>query len=150
MKDIMNSLVVPSSTAVFGSVATVTDATGVHEYKPQTDDEWNAVYANAVMLTEAANLLLLPGRERCLGGRIPVQYQKEFSELVREMVEAGNVAMVAARKHDVDGMSNAGERIDVACDECHEKYQLVEDDPEGNVGKVLGTYKPKAPAPIKK
>jgi hypothetical protein len=146
MKDIMNSLVVPSSTAVFGSVATVTDATGVHEYKPQTDDEWNAVYANAVMLTEAANLLLLPGRERCLGGRIPLQYQKDFSEKVREMVEAGNVAMVAARKHDVDGMSNAGERIDVACDECHEKYQLVEDDPEGNVGKVLGTFKPK-PAP---
>jgi len=119
MKDIMNSLVVPSSTAVFGSVATV---------------------------TEAANLLLLPGRERCLGGRIPMQYQKDFSEKVREMVEAGNVAMVAARKHDVDGMSSAGERIDVACDECHEKYQLVEDDPEGNVGKVLGTFKPK-PAP---
>jgi hypothetical protein len=150
IKDIMNSMIVPSSTAVFGSVATVTDATGVHEYKPQTDDEWNAVYASAVMLTEAANLMLVPGRERCLGGRIPVQYQKEFSELVREMVEAGNVAMVAARKHDVDGMSAAGERIDVACDECHEKYQLVEDDPEGNVGKVLGTYKPKAPAPIKK
>jgi hypothetical protein len=56
-------------------------------------------------------------------------------------------ALVAAQKHDVDGMSNAGERIDVACDECHEKYQIVEDDPEGNVGKVLGTFKPKtAPA----
>ena len=35
---------------------------------------------------------------------------------------------------------------DVACDEWHEKSQLIEDDPEGNVGKVLGNFKPK-PAP---
>ena len=143
VKDIMNSMIVPSSTVVFGSVATVTDATGVHEYKPENDDQWNNLFANAVMLAEAANLLLVSGRERCLGGRIPLQYQKDFSEKARELVEAGNVAMVAARKHDVDGISDAGERIDVACDECHEKYQIVEDDPTGNEGKVLGTFKPK-------
>ena len=39
----------------------------------------------------------------------------------------------------------AGERIDVACDECHEKYQIVENDPD-LAKKVLGTYK----APAKK
>ena len=146
MKDIMNSMIVPSSTVVFGSVATVTDATGVHEFKPQTDDEWNNVFANAVMLTEAANVLMAPGRQRCLGGAIPAQYRAEFLQMARELVEAGDEAVVAAQKHDTDGISNAGERIDVACDECHEKYQIVEDDPAGNAGKVLGTYKPK-PAP---
>jgi hypothetical protein len=40
VKDIMNSMIVPSSTVVFGSVATVTDATGVHEFKPETNDQW--------------------------------------------------------------------------------------------------------------
>ena len=34
VKDIMNSMVVPSSTVIFGSVATVTDASGVHDSKP--------------------------------------------------------------------------------------------------------------------
>jgi len=144
-KDVMNSMIVPSSTIVFGSVATVTDATGVHEYKPQTDDDWNTVFANAVMLAEAANVIMVPGRQRCLGGAIPAQYRADFLQKARELVEAADEAVVAAQKHDTDGISNAGERIDVACDECHEKYQIVEDDPEGNKGKVLGTFKPKTP-----
>jgi hypothetical protein len=159
IKDIMNSMIVPSSTVVFGSVATVTDATGVHDYKPETDDQWNIVFANAVMLTEAANTLMVPGRQRCLGGAIPAEYRADFLQKAREMVEAGTEALVAAQKHDTEGMSNAGERIDVACDECHEKYQIVEGDAE-NAKKVLGTYKltaaekagaaaaaPKAPTP---
>jgi hypothetical protein len=140
VKDIMNAMIVPSSTVVFGSVATVTDATGVHDFKPETDDQWNVVFANAAMLTEAANLLMVPGRQRCLGGGIPAEYRADFLQKARELVEAGDEALVAAQKHDVDGISNAGERIDVACDECHEKYQIAAGDPE-NYKKVLGTYK---------
>jgi hypothetical protein len=144
-KDIMNSMVVPSSTVLFGAVASVTDATGTHEYKPQTDDDWNNVFANAVMLTEAANTLMVPGRQRCLGGAIPMANRADFNQKAREMLEGATVALVAAQKHDTDGITEAGERLDVACDKCHEVYQLVEDDPEGNKGKVLGTYKPAAP-----
>jgi len=140
MKDIMNSMMVPSSTAVWNSVADVTDATGVHEAKPETDEDWNKVYFSAVELTEIGNLLMVAGRERCLGGAIPLQYRADFNQKAREMIEAGNVAMIAAKKHDVDGISVAGERIDVACDACHEKYQIAQGDPE-NFRKVLGTYK---------
>jgi len=64
-------------------------------------------------------------------------------EKARELVEAGNDALVAAQKHDTDGVSNAGERIDVACDQCHEKYQVTEEDYKG---KVLGTFRPGAAA----
>ncbi len=140
VKDIMNAMVVPSSTVIFGSVATVTDASGVHDSKPETDDQWNVVFANAVMLTEAANLLMVPGRTRCLGGAIPAQYRADYIQKARELVEAGDEALVAAQKHDADGISNAGERLDVACDKCHEKYQIAPGDPE-NYKKVLGTYK---------
>jgi hypothetical protein len=140
VKDIMNSMVVPSSTVIFGAVATVTDASGVHDSKPETDDQWNVVFANAVMLTEAANLLMVPRRTRCLGGAIPAQYRADYIQKARELVEAGDEALVAAQKHDADGISNAGERLDVACDACHEKYQIAPGDPE-NYKKVLGTYK---------
>ena len=46
-------------------------------------------------------------------------------------------------------IAEAGERIDVACDACHEMYQIAAGDPD-NYKKVLGTYKltaeEKAPA----
>jgi hypothetical protein len=138
--DIMNAMMVPSSNAVWNSVATVTDATGVHESKPVTDEDWNNVYHSAVELTEVANLLMVPGRSRCVGGAIPAQYQHDFSEKARELMESANIAAIAAKKHDVDGIGEAGERIDVACDACHEKYQIAAGDPD-NYKKVLGTYK---------
>jgi hypothetical protein len=140
MKDIMNSMMVPSSSNVWNAVATVTDATGVHESKPTTDDDWNTLYLNAVMLTEVGNLLMVPGRERCVGGAIPAQYRADFNQKAREMVEASNVAIIAAKKHDPEAVGEAGERIDVACDACHEMYQIAAGDPE-NYRKVLGTYK---------
>ena len=140
IKDIMNSMMVPASTSVWNSVATVTDATGVHESRPQSDDDWNNVYLSAVQLTEVGNLLMVPGRQRCVGGAIPAQYRADFNQKAREIIEAGNIALIAAKKHDVDGISEAGERIDVACDACHEVYQIAVGDPE-NYKKVLGTYK---------
>jgi len=148
VKDIMNALVVPSSAIIFGAVATMADLTGEHEYKPETDDDWNIVFANAVMLTESANLLMVQGRQRCLGGVIPAANRAEWTQLAREFVEAADEALVAAQKHDATGISNAGERIDVACDTCHERFQLVVD-PAWNAGKVLGNYNP-PPAPRKR
>jgi hypothetical protein len=139
IKDLMNSTVVPASTAVWNAVATVTDTTGTHEAKPETDDEWNSLYLRAAELTEVGNLLMMPGRSRCVGGAIPAQYRADFNQKAREMVEAANIALIAAKKHDVDAVGEAGERIDVACDACHEKYQIAKGDPD-NYKKVLGTY----------
>jgi hypothetical protein len=140
INDVMNAMMVPSSTTVWNSVATVTDATGVHETRPKTDEDWNIVYHAAVELAEVPNLLLVPGRERCLGGAVPLAYRTDFGQKARELQEAANFAVIAAKKHDVDALSEAGERIDVACDACHEKYQIAKGDPE-NWKKVLGTYK---------
>jgi len=69
----------------------------------------------------------------------------DFNQKARELVEAATVALIAAKKHEADGITEANERIDVACDACHEAYQFVEDDPEGNKGKVLDTYRPAVP-----
>ena len=140
IKDIMNSMMMPAAAGVWNAVATVTDASGVHEYRPQTDDDWNAVIASATMLIETPNLLMMQGRQRCVGGAIPVAYHTDFNRKAREMLEAANIALIAAKKHDANALGDAGERIDVACDECHEKYQIAAGDP-GNFKKVLGTYK---------
>jgi hypothetical protein len=140
IKDIMNSMMMPAAAGVWNAVATVTDASGVHEYRPQTDDDWNAVIASATMLVETPNVLMVPGRQRCLGGAIPAAYRADFNRKARELQEAANIALIAAKKHDADALGDAGERIDVDCDECHEKYQIAAGDPD-NFRKVLGTYK---------
>src|SRR5262245_49458915 len=44
MSDVMNAMMVPSSTTVWNAVATQTDATGVHESKPETNEQWNIIY----------------------------------------------------------------------------------------------------------
>jgi len=88
VKEIMNALIVPSSTIVFGAVATISDATGIHELQPHTDEEWTNVLNATVMLTEGANLLMIQGRQRELGGAIPAAYKREWDMHARELVEA--------------------------------------------------------------
>ncbi len=140
IKDIMNSMMMPAAAGVWNAVATVTDQTGVHEFRPKTDDDWNSVIASATMLVETPNLLMVPGRQRCVGGAIPLAYRADWNRKARELQEAANIALIAAKKRDADALGEAGERIDVDCDECHEKYQIAAGDPE-NWKKVLGTYK---------
>ena len=144
VKDVMNYIMMPSAAGVWNAVATVTDQTGVHEIRPKNDEEWNRVIGAATMLAETPNLLMINGRKRCVGGEVPAAFKTDFARKAREVTEAANIALIAARKHDVDALAEAGERIDVACDECHERYQLLDDDPDENNNKVWGTWKPKA------
>ncbi len=144
VKDLMNYMVMPAASGVWNAVATVTDQTGVHEAKPETDDDWNRVIAAATELAEAPNLLMIEGRKRCVGGAIPAAFANDWRRKAREVTEAANIALIVAKKHDATALAEAGERLDVACDQCHERYQLLEDDPDDNNNKVWGTWKPKA------
>jgi cytochrome c556 len=144
VRDLMNYMVMPSASGVWNAVATSTDQTGVHESRPQSDDDWNKVIAAATELAESTNLLMMPGRKRCVGGAIPEAFATDWRRKAREVGEAANIALIVAKKHDADALAEAGERIDVSCDQCHERYQLLDDDPTDNTNKVWGTWKPKA------
>jgi hypothetical protein len=144
VKDLMNYMVMPSASGVWNAVATSTDQTGVHESRPQSDDDWNKVIAAATELAESTNLLMMTGRRRCIGGAIPAAFATDWRRKAREVGEAANIALIVAKKHDADALAEAGERIDVSCDQCHERYQLLDDDPDENTNKVWGTWKPKA------
>jgi cytochrome c556 len=144
VKDLMNYMMMPSASGVWNAVATSTDQTGVHESRPQSDDDWNKVIAAATELAESTNLLMVTGRKRCVGGAIPEAFLTDWRRKAREVGEAANIALIVAKKHDADALGEAGERIDVACDQCHERYQLLDDDPDQNTNKVWGTWKPKA------
>ena len=144
VKDLMNYMMMPAASGVWNAVSTSTDQTGVHENRPESDDDWNKVIAAATELAESTNLLMVPGRRRCVGGAIPEAFLTDWRRKAREVGEAANIALIVAKKHDADALGEAGERIDVACDQCHERYQLLDDDPTDNNAKVWGTWKPKA------
>ena len=124
--EIMHAIIEPASTVVFDAVATTIDASGIHEKFPSTDEEWDTVLHAAITLTEAPNLLMIQGRTREVGGKIPAKDWTDWNRKARELVQAGEVALKAARAKDAAKLLDAGERIDVACDACHEPYQKVE------------------------
>src|SRR5207237_1246397 len=62
IKDIMDSMVDPGADVVWDSVETTVTAKGAEEKQPRTDEEWKDVRNHAIMLLEATNLLLIPGR----------------------------------------------------------------------------------------
>ena len=138
IKDIMDSMVDPSADVIWESVATIITITGTEEKAPQTDDEWKAVRRGAIRIIEATNLLLMPGRHVARPGE---KAENENIELAPEEIEArlnqdraswivlahglhdaGMNALHAIDAKDPPALSEAGEGLDRACENCHLKY----------------------------
>src|SRR5260370_20542622 len=68
VKGIMDSVVDPGSDVLWDSVETIVSAKGTEEKMPRTDEEWKNVRNHAIMLLEATNLLLVPGRHVAKAG----------------------------------------------------------------------------------
>ena len=91
----------------------VTDKTGTHSLFPKNDTEWEEAESGARTLAEVTNILLIPGR------RVPdPNWDKAALSVRRVALKAAD----AAEKHDEDAFFAAGGELDVACDECHSKF----------------------------
>ena len=86
--DLMEGIVDPSSDVLFDAVATDITVAGVHEKRPQTDEEWARVESNALMLAEAANLLKMPGRKVAPPGVQTKSEGPDAPELTPEEIQA--------------------------------------------------------------
>ena len=138
IKDIMDSEVDPSADVLWESVATIVSAKGTEERRPRTDEEWKTVRRHAVILVEATNLLKMEGRHVALPGQKsenpgielePEQMEKmmkedrqSFIKLANGLYDAGLVALKAIDAKNAEGLLDAGETIDSACETCHLKY----------------------------
>src|SRR5262245_53402991 len=84
IKDIMDSMVEPSADEIWDSVATISNAKGVEERQPRTDEEWAAVRRRAITLLEATNLITMEGRHVAKPGE---KARVEAIELPPEEIE---------------------------------------------------------------
>ena len=138
VKDIMLSIIDPEADVLWNAVATIVTISGTEEREPRTDEEWTAVQRSAVQLVEATNLLRVPGRlvarpgERSENPRIelhPETIQKLIADdpvtwagLVDRLHDAAVPALNAANSRNAKGLFDAGEKIEHACEACHQHY----------------------------
>lgn len=138
VKDLMDSFVDPSADVVWNSVASVTDANGIENRTPRTDEEWTNVRHGAIRLVEATNLLLMPGRHVARPGEKSetpgVELEPEQMEALlnkdraawdrraKALHDASVAALQAIDAKDGKKLFDVGEQIDTACENCHTQY----------------------------
>jgi len=138
VKDLMQSIVDPSADLVWNAVTTVQTAKGTIDTVPKTPEEWLKVRHGAVGLSEAANLLMMPGRHvaqphdksdtpgvELEPAEMEVLINKDraaFIQRAKALHEAGMAAVAAADAKDAQKLFEVGEQIESACENCHSHY----------------------------
>jgi hypothetical protein len=138
VKDIMDSIVIPASEAVFGAVSSEAGPNGDVEKVPQNDAEWNEVRKNALLLVEGGNLLMIEGRhvapataksehpgvelEPAQMDALVSKNRTAFTSAAKGLVDASLVALKAIDGKNPMALSDAGGDIDAACENCHTQF----------------------------
>jgi len=138
IKDIMDAIVDPSADVVWESVATVTSVNGIEDRQPRTDEEWANVRRGAIRVLEGSNLLMMPGRHVARPGEksetpgvelepeeMEVNINKDrakWNSMAKALHDATTVALQAIDAKNPQGVVDAGEKMDMACENCHATY----------------------------
>jgi hypothetical protein len=126
---LMRGILFPNSNVVFAAqdadpakVPPAKDPSLATNPLASTYGGWVAVENSALALTEAANLLMLPGR-KCANGRpVPIN-NPDWPKFVQGLREAGMTAYKAAQSQNMDNILMAADVMSTACSNCHEKYR---------------------------
>lgn len=110
---LMESVIVHAAEVYWDSVQVTVDESGVHERQPETDEDWEFVWAAALTIAESGNLLMMPPRAMDDGA---------WMQFSRSLIDAGVEAAAAAEAHDVERVFAAGEQVYNVCVGCHMRY----------------------------
>jgi hypothetical protein len=103
VRQIMLGIVAPSSDVLFK----------VPSQAPKDDKEWKTVQDSTLMLAEAGNLLLMPGRAKDNG---------DWTKFAKALIDQGSKAFKAANAKDAKSLEDIGNDVDQVCEDCHAKY----------------------------
>ena len=140
IQDLMDNEVDPSADFIWEAVSLVSTPTGTVDKQPRTDEEWAEVRRHAITLVEATNLLVMEGRTVAVPGKkledaeIPGNLPAEeiqkaidgnraaFVMLAHGLHDTASEALAAVDAKDTNGLELVGEKIDAACEACHETF----------------------------
>jgi hypothetical protein len=114
----MANVVQPTADAYWQSVQFVSDETGDHDIRPETDEDWLATRTAAANLTEHGNLLMTPLYSEGRGA--------DWMDFSRGLVEIGMQAEQAAIDRDPDKVFEVGGNLYNVCRGCHQLYPPAE------------------------
>ena len=103
MSELMIKLMYPASDAILY----------VESRAPTNEVEWNELQAQALILAESANLIMMPSR--VMGDR------DEWMRDARLMFDAGAAAYEAALDHDLEALIALNEQVYMSCVVCHRR-----------------------------
>lgn len=129
MLQLMRGIFYPAAN-VFFAAQTVDPATIKKAFDPAIATDplmssyggWLAVENAALAMSEASNLLSLPGRFCSNGKPVPVQ-NKDWQMWVEEMRGAGQTAFKAAQSKNQETILEAADVVAEACRHCHVQYR---------------------------
>jgi hypothetical protein len=143
IKDIMNAQIDPSADYIWQSIGTEVSAAGIVDKRPQNTDEWKVERNHAVLLVEAANLLIMPGRRVAKEGEKSANPEIElnpeeiqalidkdrpnFIRLAKEFQQTAIEQLQAVDDKDIDAMLRIGGDLDTRCENCHKVYWYPND-----------------------
>ncbi|HEY0686822.1 MAG TPA: hypothetical protein VGD45_31060 [Steroidobacter sp.] len=140
IQDIMLDMIDPSADFLWESVSVTETAQGVEEKQPRTDEEWAEVRKHAIILAEAANLILMEGRHVAREGKVlgdhgtPGNLTAEEAEKAiaadratyegfgQALHDVGVAFLEAAEERNPKAIMDAGETMDQVCEGCHLKF----------------------------
>jgi hypothetical protein len=140
VRELMRYMLDPVSDNIFDAVGTVITKKGTVDTVPRTDADWERIQIGAVSLAEGAYLLkvprpfapaaLLPGETEPSPVELtPAQMTAkveadpvEWNARIETLRNAALSVMETVKKRDVDGLWDAGEVLDQACENCHRSY----------------------------
>ena len=143
IKDLMEAMVDPNAEYLFDNIVEIVDETGIIDKTPKTDEEWKEVRRRALMLVEAPNLLVAPGRivakpgEKAEYPEVELdadQIQKlidgdrdAFVRRARRLQDAATLALKAIDARDKKELFARLGDVDKACESCHLHYWYPND-----------------------
>jgi len=139
IRDIMKDEVDPSADSLWDAVSSSNSAAGPVEKQPRSEEDWQEVRRSAVILVEAANLLLIDGRRVAADGRIedadvpgilpPAEIDRKiarerpiFVSRARALQDAAREALDAVESRNAARLFDAGGKLDEACEACHVRF----------------------------
>jgi hypothetical protein len=143
IKDLMDAMVDPSADYLFENIVQIVDEKGIIDKTPKNDDDWKEARRRALMLFEAPNLMVAPGRKVARPGDRAEYPEVELGpEQIQQLIDNDRAAWVrrARRLQDSAGLAlkaidardtaklfdTLGE-VDKACESCHLHYWYPND-----------------------
>jgi hypothetical protein len=131
LAQVMRGILFPNSNVVFfaqgsdpAAVKPAADPTTAIDPLAGSFGGWAAVENSGIALSEAANLLTIPGR-LCSNGRPVPLKNPDWPKFVQELRTAGMSVYKAAQSKNQDKVSDAADAVTAACSDCHTKYRDV-------------------------